>query len=100
MSSEERIASLHLKMKALCIERDRRAVSRLGAACVALGLCLSVMVFGGAAHGGGAIALYSGTTMLFENAGAYVLVAVAAFMAGVVMTVLLLRIGKKERKER
>ena len=100
MTAEEKTASLHQKMKALCAERERRATSRLGAVCVGLSLCLVMLVFGGASHGGGAIGLYSGTTMLFESAGAFVLVAVIAFLAGVVVTVLCTRSAGNERNER
>ena len=39
---------------------------------------------------------YSGAMMLFENAGAYVLVALLAFMAGVVLSVLLIRRRKRD----
>ena len=57
-----------------------------------LALCLLLVIgAAGAVHPGGTAGLYSGATMLFENAGGYVLVAVLAFMAGVVITAVLLR---------
>lgn len=40
---------------------------------------------------------YSGATMLFENAGGYMLLAVAAFMTGVVVTAALIK--KRNRTE-
>ena len=91
MTAEERIRSLHTRMDALRRMRERRKTGLTGAACAAVALCLVCLIFdGGAAHGGGAAGLYSGA-MLFENAGGYVLAAIAAFMAGVVITAAILK---------
>lgn len=70
------------------------------ALCACLTACLTSLVFGGAAHTGGAAGVYSGASMLFESAGAYVLVALLAFMAGVAITVVLKRQQRKESKDR
>lgn len=97
MTTEERVKSLHARMDALKRRREKRKTGLTGEACVVLTLCLVWLIFdGGTAHKGGPAGLYSGATMLFENAGGYVLAAVAAFAAGVVVTVLLI---KKTRKK-
>ena len=97
MTTEERVKSLHARMDALKRRREKRKTGLTGAACAVLTLCLVWLIFdGGAAHAGGPAGLYSGATMLLENAGGYVLAAVAAFTAGVVITVLLI---KKTRKK-
>ena len=49
--------------------------------------------------GGDTAGLYSGATMLFEDAGAFVLVALAAFMLGVVVTLLCLRLKKRSERQ-
>lgn len=57
------------------------------------------MVFNSGIHPGGAAGLYSGATMLFEGAGPYVLIAVVAFMAGVIVTVAIIKNRKKENSQ-
>ena len=97
MTNEERIQALHARVAALQRQRERRKTGAVGAAGAVLTVCLLFMVFGGGGtHPGGAAGLYSGATMLFEGAGPYVLIAVVAFMAGVIVTVALLRSRKKE----
>ena len=97
MMNEERIQALHARVRALRRVRERRKTGAMGAASAALTGCLLFLVFGGGGtHPGGAAGLYSGATMLFEGAGPYVLIAVAAFMAGVVVTVVLIRSRRKE----
>lgn len=96
MTSEERINALHAKMDALRRARERRKTGAVGAASIALTLCLLFMIFSGGIHPGGAAGMYSGATMLFEGAGPYVLIAVVAFMAGVIVTVALIRSRRKD----
>ena len=95
-TNEERIQALHARVAALQRQRERRKTGAIGAASVVLTVCLLFMVFSGGMHPGGAAGLYSGATMLFEGAGPYILIAVAAFMAGVIVTVVLIRSRKKE----
>ena len=98
MTPQERVESLHTRMKTMRRVRERRKTGIIGTAGVLLSVCLVLLVFGGEeAHLGGAAGLYSGATMLFENAGGYVIAAIVAFMAGVVLTVFLIR--KKNAKE-
>ena len=98
---EERVLALHARMDALLRARERRKTSFLGAGSALLALCLLLVIgAAGAVHPGGTAGLYSGAVMLFENAGGYVLVAVLAFMAGVVITVALLRRRFKEQNDK
>lgn len=48
---------------------------------------------------GGTAGIYSGATMLFANAGGYVLVAIGAFMVGVIITVVLRNKRNKQKRE-
>ena len=60
-------------------------------------LCCARLIFdGGAAHSGGVAGTYSGAMMLFENAGGYILAAIIAFMAGVLITALLIKNRNKK----
>ena len=96
MTSEERVESLHVRMAALRRVRERRKIRFLGASGAALALCLVLLIFGeGAVHTCGTAGLYSGSMMLFEGVGAYVLVAIIAFMMGVIVTVVLKGYRKK-----
>ncbi len=100
MTKEERIQALHARVAALERQRERRKTGAVGAAGAVLTVCLLFMVFGGGGtHPGGAAGLYSGATMLFEGAGPYVLIAVVAFMAGVIVTVALIKNRKKENRQ-
>ena len=99
MTAEERVRSLHMRMDAMQREQEHRKTKYCGIGSTVLFVYLLVLVFGGGtAYPGGIAGLYSGTTMLFENAGAYVLAAVIAFMAGVFVTVCLLRSREKSEK--
>ena len=92
MTPEERVPAVHARMDALYRARERRKTGILGTGSALLTVCLLLVIgAAGAVHPGGTAGVYSGATMLFENAGGYVLVAVLAFMAGVVITVVLLK---------
>jgi len=99
MTPEERVGSLHTRMNELKRVRERRKTAILGALSLVLAVCLCIAVFGGAAHSGGAAGEYSGATILFENAGGYVLAAVLAFMAGAGITALIIRKRMKKSQE-
>ena len=99
MTNEERIQALHARVATLQRQRERRKTGAIGAASVVLTVCLLFMVFNSGIHPGGAAGLYSGATMLFEGAGPYVLIAVIAFMAGVIVMVILKRNLKKGNSE-
>lgn len=95
MTAEKRVDALHARMRRLRQRRERRKTAAAGALSGGLALCLGLLVFSqGMNHEAGTAGLYSGATMLFENAGGYVLAAIAAFMAGVVITVLCIRTRK------
>ena len=100
MTTQERIESLHKRMDAMKAVRERRKTSALGAAGVMLTLCLILLVFGkGGMRFNGAGGTYGGTSMLLEGAGGYVLVAVVAFFAGVVITIVLRRRHDRDVEE-
>ena len=90
-NTEELVASLHLRMERKRQKRERRRTSAVGMACVGLSICLIVLVFGGGLHPVGTAGVYSGASILFEDAGGYVLIAIPAFMLGVAATVIFLR---------
>jgi hypothetical protein len=98
MTAQERVAALHLRMAALRQRRERRKTGALGAGCAWLAVCLLALIFGGS-HPGGTAGAYTGATMLFEDAGGYVLAAVLAFMLGVIVTVLCIRYRAKHESE-
>ena len=94
MTGRERVSALRERMAALREKRERRKTAGLGAVCAGLAACLAALIFDGRRMGGTA-GSYAGAAMLFEDAGGYVLAAVAAFMTGVVITVLCIRYGRK-----
>lgn len=100
MTNEERLHALHARAAALRRKRERRKTGAVGASCIALAVCLVSMIYrSGGIHSCGAPGLYSGSTLLFEGAGPYVLIAITAFMAGVIVAVVLIRNRKKKSGE-
>ena len=98
MAAEDRVAALHTRMDIRRHTKARRKTCAVGAAGVALTVCLLLLISGvGTTHRVGSAGIYSGSTMLLEGAGAYVLVAVAAFMAAVILTVSCIRWQKKNQ---
>ncbi|MEE3466808.1 MAG: hypothetical protein VZQ83_00050 [Eubacterium sp.] len=92
MTNEERVARLHQKMRVRRQMKERRKTRLYGAASCALLMCLvALVVLQGGVHQGTTASLYAGATMLFEDVGGYVLLAIVAFMAGVCVTVVCMR---------
>ena len=102
MTAEDKITSLHQKMNLLRAKQERQKTAAYGAGSVVLAACVVMMIIY-ASEGNGAVGttagLYSGATMLFENAGGYVAAAIAAFMVGVIVTVLCIKQRAKHEKE-
>ncbi|MBO7402907.1 MAG: hypothetical protein J6U10_07945 [Lachnospiraceae bacterium] len=99
MTTEERVRSLHKRMDAMKHTLERRKTGFIGVIGVGLFIAL-VYVFSavGGIHPGGTASLYSGSTILFDDVGGYVLVAVIAFVSAVIITILCIRM--KEKQER
>ena len=96
---EERVAVMHSKMTALRQTRERRKTAALEVLGVTLTLSLAVLIFGrGQPLGSAPGSAFSGS-MLFENAGGYVLTALVAFMLGVAVTAALKGKRKKQKTE-
>ena len=100
MTNEERIQALHARTAVLQRKRERHKTGAIGAFCLAQTVCLISMIFrSGGVHSCGVPDLYSGSILLFDGAGPYVLIAISAFMAGVIVAVVLIRNGKKKSGE-
>lgn len=98
-TQEERVSDLHLWMAERNRTRERRKTGLMNAASAVLTVCLLLIIGERSfAHHGGTAGMYSGAMMLFENAGAYVLVALLAFMVGVVVTVVCIHQQRSKRR--
>jgi hypothetical protein len=98
---EERLSCLHRRAYELKRKREQRRLSVLTAVSSCLFVCLVVLTFApGRIVSEGVGSEYAGSAMLFESSGGYVLTAVIAFAAGVLVTVLIHRsiAARKERK--
>ena len=110
-TSGERITSLHERMKKYRRKQEQRQTMLTGTACICLALCLVFIIFKETVHPTGFIDpantvnttgtahLYSGSMMLSENAGGYVLAAIIAFMVGVVITVICLHLKNNQKRK-
>ena len=96
MTAEEKVAILHARMKIRQRRREKQILAALSTASTGLFLCLILLIFGSeSAHYAGTAGVYSGAMMLFGGAGSYVLTAIIAFMAGVIITVLCIRYRRR-----
>ena len=88
-TADERLLLLHQRVALLQKKKEQFALRMLGGASGALTLCLVFLLsgFGRGVHGL-AESGYAATSMLSESAGGYVLVAIVAFAAGIVITLL------------
>ncbi len=100
MTENERLAELHKRMTGLRKKREGRLLNAMGAASTVLFACLFIMVQHLGVGRFGAISnIYSGSTLLYEEAGGYVLTAIVAFVIGTVVTIICVRKHKKEKEE-
>lgn len=98
MTNEERIREVHRRMAVLKRKRELTRLRAWGGVTALLFACLmAVTVF--SFHGHGLIGnSASGTSLLSDAAGGYVLVGVLAFMLGVTVTVILIRSRDRQKK--
>ena len=98
---EERIRAVYARAEEPNRARERRKTGFLGAGGVLLALCLVLVISAaGMPHLGGTATMYGGATLLYENAGGYVLVAVLAFMAGAIITAILMKKHFKNQNDK
>lgn len=93
----ERIRLVKQRAGRLRQKRERRSLGALFVLCLILSLAL-VQTFASATRGrrGASVQEMMGASLMFEDAGAYVLVGILSFTAAVVITVLCLRHKHKE----
>ena len=96
-SQQERLEQLHTRAAELKEQKERRTVNALKAVAVMLFVCLAgvMSVFSGLQNAARP-ENYTGSSLLDSNVGGYVLVAVMAFAAAVVITVICMK--RKDRK--
>ncbi|MBR4513374.1 MAG: hypothetical protein IKO61_00600 [Lachnospiraceae bacterium] len=89
-TQEERIMLMHSRAKEIRIEHDRAVRRVLGVVSIMLFVCLVGLttVLSGVGHGI-ADTYAAGASMLADSVGGYVLVAVIAFVLGVLVTVII-----------
>ena len=97
-STEQRIAVMHRRARELKRRRDGTALIMYGSSCAVLFAALVCMIgqFAGETVTAG---LYTGASLLDVSAGGYVLVAVIAFMLGVIITAFLIKRQKHIKDE-
>ncbi|MBQ9815531.1 MAG: hypothetical protein IJM53_07570 [Lachnospiraceae bacterium] len=99
-TAEDRVNALHVRMNARQNMKNRRKTTLIGTAGVVLTICLFLLIFtAGRTHSAGAAGMYSGSIMLFEGTGGYVLVAIIAFTVAVIFTVLCINWQKKKKEK-
>lgn len=96
-SQQERLEQLHIRAVQLKEQKERRIMNTLKAVSVFLFVCLAgvISVLGGFQNTGGPDD-YTGSSLLDSSVGGYVLVAVLAFAAAVVITVICMK--RKDKK--
>lgn len=96
--TSEKIRLIKRRAGVLCKKREKRSLRALFTLCLALSLAL-VLTFTAATRGrsGAFVQEMLGATLMFEDAGAYVLVGILSFTAAVISTILCLRHRKKRK---
>ena len=95
-TTEERIELMHIRAKAMGQSAARRRLAGIGSVSVILTAVLLTVI---QQLNGAAISIsedpYTGSSLLSENTGGYVLAAVIAFFIGVIITALIFRYRNK-----
>ena len=96
---DERVLLVRRRARQLRRQRENRLLGGLSSLCAALSFALVAAFSGlsGAAQGGTVLGLY-GATMMFEDAGGYVLVGLLCFAAAAVITLLCIRHREKNKE--
>ena len=101
-TTEEMVLAVHERMAVLQQKQERKQIAIAGGGCAVLGGAVIILIarFGGLQHTV-LPAEYSGASLLAgDNVGGYILVALAAFMAGAAITALIRAKHKKEHAKR
>lgn len=100
-TTSEQITAMHERARLLRRARDKTINTVLGAVSFLMlaGIVVLAAVSGGGLHPVGNTG-HAGSSLLYEGAGGYVLVAVISFMAAVVITVLCMRWNRKNKPEK
>lgn len=96
--TETRVAMVARRVNVLHRKRENRLAAMLSMLCLMLTASLTGAIGALGGRGQGSVTGLYGTTMLFEDAGGYVLVGVLAFAAAVAITVLCIRYREKGKK--
>ena len=105
-TTEERIALLHKRANLLEKKRDRKVLSALGGLSFVLCVCLIAVLAEMNGMGHQAISgRFAGASLLGDQIGGYVLVAVLSFTAAMIITVICMRRrestkGTKEQEDK
>lgn len=95
-TQEERISQLHKRAEQLQRQKDRRQIAGLGSMSAFFAVLLvTVLLQGGGLSQSASAGQFTGSSLLSEAAGGYVLAAVLAFFAGVIITAVIFRYRKK-----
>ena len=98
-TQEDRIRQLHIRAAEIQRQDDRRKTAGLGGFCIGTFAILIVSLVSLNNELQNAIDIdLQGSSLLSESAGGYVLVAVLAFFAGVIITAVCYKLRKKREK--
>ena len=95
-STEEALEEIEKRSRKIQRAEDKKKsiLLTLSSFVLMLGLVVVIGIFGGAGNLAGAGTAY-GSFFVSAEGGAYILTAIAAFVAGVLLTLLLIRVRKK-----
>lgn len=96
----ERLRRAKRAARQLVRRQERKALRRLGTLCAALALALTGALTHFAGSIPGTVQGAYGATLLADSAGGYVLVAVAAFVTAVALTVIYMRLHERDKRNR
>ena len=99
-TDEERIRLLHSRAEELKRKKEEQRMAAWGSVSACLSVLLIILAWKAGSISSPLLnCSYMGSSMLGESAGGYVLVAVIAFLAGVMITVMIQRTRDHKRKK-
>ena len=95
-TTEERIASLHSRAGTIKRRREKRVLTALGSLSV-LTVCLliAIVIHADGLFHGVMSSQFTGSSLLSDGAGGYVLAALTAFFAGVIITAVIYKLRNR-----
>ncbi len=99
-TSEQRISAVHIRTEELSRRREKDILILTAVcSCILLGVLIPLAAVSGSPSAEGSRDVFAAASLLDESAGSYILTALAAFMAGAVLTVICVKLRNRDPED-